>query len=139
MRTVYVDTGAFLAIMRSRDRSHSVMAEHLRSLRAEDALLVTSDAVIGETTTRLRYDAGMDAMMRFKGLLGDAEEFGTLRVRDSDAMLRRAAFALLEQYANLALSYADAMGVAVARDLRADAVFGLDNDFRVMGLIVEPG
>ncbi len=36
------------------------------------------------------------------------------------------------------LSYADGIGAAIAEERRVDAVFGLDNDFRVMGFALEP-
>lgn len=44
----------------------------------------------------------------------------------------------MERYEGLALSYADAVGAVVARRVRADAVFALDNNFRIMGFTVEP-
>jgi transcription-repair coupling factor (superfamily II helicase) len=50
----------------------------------------------------------------------------------------RNAFAIMAQHADLTLSYADAMGAAVAREVSAAAVLGLDHDFRILGFALEP-
>ncbi len=137
-RVVYVDTGAFIALVWTRDRHHLTVRAQYERLRAERARLVTSDPVIGETATRLRYDAGLPAASAFASIVRDASVAGTLVVRESDADLRARAFAVMARYDGLALSYADCVGAAVAEEIRADAVLGLDNDFRVMGFRLEP-
>ena len=138
MRTVYVDTGAFIAMLWSRDHHHETVRTHYRRLREERARLITSDPVIAETATRLRYDANLAAAQTFGAVVRDAAAAGTLVVRDSDADLRARAFDLMGRYDELPLSYADCIGAAVASEIRADAVFGLDNDYRVMGFALEP-
>ncbi len=137
-RTLYVDTGAFIALLWRRDRAHRRVGAHFTRLRAAGDLLVTSEPVIGETATRLRYDAGLQAALAFQRILEDAIADGSLRVREGDPRLRTAAFAVMARYADLRLSYADCVGAAVAREIRADALFGLDEDFRIMGFALEP-
>jgi predicted nucleic acid-binding protein len=100
--------------------------------------LVTSEPVVAETVTRLRYDAGLPLALSFRDVVQRAVVQGFLTVRESGDDLRRSAFGVLAQYADLRLSYADAVGAVIAREPRVDAVFGLDNDFRVMGLTLEP-
>lgn len=137
-RTVYVDTGAFIALLWTRDRHHSLVRAQYERLRAERARLVTSDPVIAETATRLRYDAGLLAARTFASIVREATDAATLAVRESDADLRARAFAVMARYNGLALSYADCVGAAVAEEVRADAVLGLDDNFRVMGFHLEP-
>ena len=138
MRTIYVDTGAFIALLWSRDRDHRAMRARYARLREERARLVTADPVISETATRLRYDAGLNAAQTFGAVIREAVGAGTLFVRESDAELRARAFDVMTRYDALQLSYADCVGAAVASELRADAVLGLDNDFRIMGFALEP-
>lgn len=138
MRTVYADTGAFIALLWARDQDHGRVREHFLRLRREGDLLVTSEPVIAETATRLRYDAGVATALAFHEALEGAEAAGTLRVRYGDARLRWAAFEVMRRYRDLRLSYADCVGAAVAREMRVDAVFGLDADFRAMGFVLEP-
>jgi uncharacterized protein len=134
---VYVDSGAFIALLRRKDRDHERVVKHLVRLREAGDRLVTSDAVVSETATRLRYDVGVDGALAFRHLLDAAGR--QLLVRDSDATTRAAAFDLMAGYADLRLSYADCVGCVVARSVRASAVFGLDDDFRVLGFALEPG
>lgn len=137
MRVVYVDTGAWIALLWSRDRAHGKVADHVRGMD-RGSLLVTSDAAVAETATRLRYDAGLAATLAFYHYLEEALAIGRLRIRDTDAALRRQAFAVMKQHGDLMLSYADCIGAAVAREVGASAVLGLDNDFRILGFTLEP-
>lgn len=122
-----------------RDRAHRRVRTHFLRLRRDGDLLVTSDPVIAETATRLRYDAGLQAALEFQRIMENSVSAGSLRVRDADPRLREAAFGVMARYGDLRLSYADCVGAVVAREIRADAVFGLDEDFRVMGFSLEPG
>jgi predicted nucleic acid-binding protein len=137
VRIVYVDTGAWIALLWMRDRAHQKVAHHFRGI-AKSSQLVTSEPAIAETATRLRYDAGLPATLAFHRYLEEAVKLGMLRIRDTDPALRRQAFAIMEQHGDLTLSYADCIGAAVAREVRASAVLGLDNDFRVLGFALEP-
>lgn len=137
-RLLYADTGAFIALLYARDSAHTQISAHLRVLATAGDRLITSEPVISETVTRLRYDAGLRQVLAFRDVVQRAVAQNFLSIRESSADLRRSAFGVLEQYEALRLSYADAVGAVVAREGRADAVFGLDSDFRVLGFALEP-
>jgi predicted nucleic acid-binding protein len=137
-RLLYADTGAFIALIFRRDQAHQSVSDHFRKLRASGDRLVTSEPVVAETVTRLRYDVGLPAVRAFRALVEQAGDRGTLVVRESDVKLRAAAFDVLNRFADLRLSYADAVGAAIAEQRRVDAVLGLDHDFRIMGFTLEP-
>jgi uncharacterized protein len=107
-------------------------------LRDAGDVLLTSNLVVSETATRLRYDAGLAAALAFRGLLEEAVHAGHLLVRHADAQLDGRAWDLLERYPGLTLSFTDCVGAVTATEGRAAAVFGLDNDFRVLGFTLEP-
>lgn len=134
-----VDTGAFIALLWRRDRAHTLVTEAFGELRRDGRRLVTCDPVIGETATRLRYDVGLDTVLRFHELVEQASTIGDLEIVESSAATRSAAFALMGRFDGLSLSYADAVCAAVGRDRGADTVFGLDADFRVLGFDLVPG
>jgi predicted nucleic acid-binding protein len=138
VKRVYVDTGAFIALIWQRDRDHDRVSSAFRNLRGRAVILVTSAAVVSETATRLRYDAGLAAVAAYRSVLDRAEAQRALLIRPTDAVLRGTAFDLMERYADLRLSFADAVGAAVARDEQADTVLALDDDFRALGFTVEP-
>ena len=107
-------------------------------MRAAGDVLLTSDLVVSETATRLRFDAGLEAALAFRGLLEEAIEAGRLIVRHADAELDARAWDLMERNPGLTLSFTDCVGAVTATEGRAAAVFGLDNDFRVLGFSLEP-
>jgi predicted nucleic acid-binding protein len=94
--------------------------------------------VIAETATRLRYGAGLKPALTFRDLIEHAEAVGRLNVRRSDADVESRAWAVMEQYADRALSFTDCVGAVTARDASADAVFGLDTHFAMLGFALEP-
>ncbi len=114
------------------------MRDALAAVRADASRLVTCDPVIGETATRLRYDAGLAEAMAFHELVQQAVTAGQLDVVESSVELRSEAFDLMGRFDGLSLSYADAVGAAVAKRHDATTVLGLDNDFRVLGFHLVP-
>ena len=93
---------------------------------------------MSETATRLRFDAGLEAALAFRSLLEEAVEAGRLIVRHADAELDARAWDLMERSPGLTLSFTDCVGAVTATEGRVAAVFGLDNDFRVLGFPLEP-
>jgi predicted nucleic acid-binding protein len=138
VRVVYADSGAFIALLWRRDRAHGRVRDHYATLREGGDVLLTSDLVVSETATRLRFDAGLAAAVAFRELLEAAVAAGRLIVRHADSDLDARAWDLMERYPDLTLSFTDCVGAVTATEGRAAAVFGLDNDFRVLGFKLEP-
>ena len=136
---VYADSGAFIALLWRRDRAHARVRDHYTALREAGDVLLTSDLVVSETATRLRFDAGLAAALAFRSLLEEAVAAGRLIVRHADAELDARAWDLMERHPGLTLSFTDCVGAVTATEGRAAAVFGLDNDFRALGFPLEPG
>ena len=138
MRIVYADTGAFIALLWRRDRAHERVRDHYRELRTAGDVLLTSNLVVAETATRLRFDAGLDVAVAFRELLDAAVAAGRLIVRHTDPEVDATAWALMERHPDARLSFTDCVGAVTAAEGRAAAVFGLDHDFRVLGFTLEP-
>ena len=114
------------------------MRDHYGKLREERATLLSSNLVIAETATRLRYDAGLPTALAFRSLIEEGVSAGVLALRYADAELDARAWELMAQYAALTLSFTDCVGAVTAREARADTVFGLDADFTRLGFALEP-
>ena len=138
MRVVYVDTGALIGLIWQRDQHHERVVATYRRLQASRDALLTTNLVIAETATRLRYDAGLPVALRFREALGDIVASGRLVIRYVDSDLSERAWETMAQYADLTLSFADCAGAVAAREAKADAVFGLDSDFLALGFALEP-
>lgn len=133
-----MDTSALIALIWRRDRAHERVREHYGRLRERRDGLLTSNLVLAETATRLRYDAGLPAALAFRDLVEEAADGGSIVVRYADAELDGRAWAVMEQYSDRSLSFVDCVGAVTAREAGAAAVFGLDADFTVLGFALEP-
>jgi uncharacterized protein len=138
VRVVYVDSSALVALLWRRDRSHVRVRDHYFRLRNQKDLLLTSNLVVSETATRLRYDAGLIAALGFRTLIEEGAAAGSLEIRYADSELEGKAWRIMERYSDRALSFADCVGAVTAREGSAAAVFGLDADFAALGFALEP-
>lgn len=139
MRAVLVDTGAWIALL-SRDDQYAERARaHYRELAAEGARLVTTNYVVDETATRLRYGAGLEAALGYRRMLDESVTQRRLRIAWIEESIEREAWRVLEQYRDVALSLTDATTGAVARRSKITEIFGFDSVFEALGLIVLPG
>ena len=139
MRSVVVDTGAWIALLSRADQHAGAAAERYRVLSAEGARLVTTNDVVDETATRLRYGAGLDAALAYRRMLDDTVKTRRLRIAWVDETIEREAWRLLEQYRDVTLSLTDATTAVAARRARIGEIFGFDRDFEALGLVVLPG
>ncbi len=99
---------------------------------------MTTSYVVDETATRLRYDLGLEHALRFRDTVKAAERARRLRVVWIDRRLDGTAWSILEQYADVPLSFTDATTVAVARSRRIREIFAFDEDLEAVGLVVGP-
>ncbi len=139
MRHVIVDTGAWIALLSRGDRHAAPAADRYRALSEEGARLTTTNYVVDETATRLRYGAGVDAALAYRRMLDDSIQARRLRITWVDETIEREAWRVLEQYRDVPLSLTDATTAVAARRARIGEVFGFDRDFEALGLVVLPG
>ena len=124
---IFVDTGAFIALMRKKDRHHEAASRFM----VDPPLLVTSDYVVDETATVLLTRVSRQAAERF------VEGIGSSRLLRLE-MVGKEGFAqarsLFLQYHDKDWSFTDCSSLAVAKRLNLDQVFAFDRHFEQMGL-----
>ncbi|MFQ5739238.1 MAG: type II toxin-antitoxin system VapC family toxin [Acidobacteriota bacterium] len=127
MKKVFVDTGAWYALVDGRDPDHKSIVQ---ALRRDRGLLLTSNYVFDEAITLLRYRCSHRSAQR----LGEALRGGALaqivRVSTGD---EEQAWTTFVRYGDKTLSFTDCTSFAVMRRLKLRKVIGLDRDFRRMG------
>src|SRR5436190_5231487 len=112
---------------------HERARRHYERRLAEGARFITTNYVVDETATRLRYDAGLGAALTFRRALDRATSEHRMKIAWIDARLEREGWAILERFADVLLSLTDATSAAVAGRAKAHEVFGFDADFRALG------
>lgn len=101
--------------------------------------MLTTNYVVDESATRLRYDSGLHAALAFRSMLQAAGRTGSLRILWVDPRTEAQGWDLLARSADVRLSLTDAISAAVARRSRIGRIFGFDEDFRALGFDLLPG
>ncbi len=117
-----LDTGPLVAVLDDTDQWHSWSAPRLRQLNEP---LWTCGAVLSETSFLIGRHS--PAVARLRGLVLD----GVIRPVTEDARLWNRSLALMERYANVPMSFADACLVALAESIPGARLFTLDRDFLI--------
>ena len=71
---IFVDTGAWIAVTDASDQYYYQAVKIYALLKRQRKRFVTTDYVIDETVTRLRYDAGHSSALRYLDLIALAQE-----------------------------------------------------------------
>jgi len=100
--------------------------------------LFTSDYVLDETLTRLRYDHGWKVARDFYTQIETAERDRLLTLLQVDRDVWNVALDLLGQYADQDLSVTDCTSVVLAQRVPVDEMFAFDHHFHRLGLVVQP-
>jgi uncharacterized protein len=135
--TAFVDSGAWIALNLPADALHERATRALTDLGS--ARLVTSSDVVDESITRCRYEGGMRSAERLRRSIRAAVEMGRIEFVWAEANIYDEAWTLLEQFADIKLSFTDATSAVIAKRAKADYIFGFDSDFRALGFQLIPG
>lgn len=135
-RLTFVDAGAWIALLDSTDRNAARAAAWFRADRGRR--LITSNYVLDEAATRLRYDAGLPHALQLRDRVREAITLGKLGCIWVDEAVERDAWAILERYADIKLSFTDATTAVIARSQKIQAIFGFDRDFEALGFQLVP-
>ena len=129
---IFVDSGAWIALFSRRDQFHTEARAVQDSLRQQRAKLLTTDYIIDETVTRLRYDAGFQAADSFFCTIERAEGTDDLVVATIDRPTFEQAKRLFRQYSSEKLSFTDCTSFVVCQTYGISAAF--DQHFPIMGI-----
>lgn len=136
----FIDTGGFIAVMNDRDPAHERAVEFWNLALEGGKHLVTSNFVVAETYTWMRYRK--DPRIRPKAFtfleLLEQIQPPVLRIVHATASMDRQARALLKKHQDLPLSYCDALSAVIADQLCVDHIFTFDQHFLALGKLIKP-
>lgn len=131
---IFVDTGAWIAILNPNDQYHREAITIYNNLRDQEIQLLTTDYVIDETVTRLRYDTNHLVAVAFLEFIGNAEIAGGLTIVEIDKDMFEKAKALFRQYDSARLSFTDCTSFVVCQENNIFEAFAFDQHFSMMGI-----
>lgn len=133
MRHLFVDTGAWYALVDRKDPDH----ESARRFFERNKLpLVTTNFIFDETVTLLRKRLGWTTAHEFGRRLKDSEFVGLLSVAESD---EERAWDIFRKYRDHDFSYTDCTSFAVMQRLAIKTAFTFDGHFASMKFTAVPG
>lgn len=138
IRAIFVDSGAWIALVKRNDRMHLLARQYYETLYTRGTGFITSNYVVDETVTRLRYDVGLEAARDFRSRLIALTGIGRARIVWIDEGMEAEGWRIMEQYADVPLSLTDATSAVVARAVHSTRIFGFDAHFGALGFVVEP-
>jgi len=133
---IFVDSGAWIALLDQRDQFHERALRFQRELaRGTHGRLVTTDYVLDEAVTYLRLHAGGDAIREFRRLLAESESIQIVWT-SSDRFWE--AWQRLERRTDKRWSLTDCLSFVTMESLGIAKAFGFDSDFGQAGFDLLP-
>jgi predicted nucleic acid-binding protein len=134
---IFIDSGGFIALAYKDD------AEHLKAVRYYDSVkdivsFCTTNFIVAETYTWLRYHASHSAAVGFLDVVEKSASQGELMIIQVDLMIEEKARKILKKYADQSFSYVDATSFVVLDLLGIDEVFGFDSHYLMFGKNLRP-
>lgn len=135
MRSVFVDTSAFVALRNSAEAEHGRARAALSELIDAGATLYTSNYVFAETYTALLVRVGREEAVEWGRRFRAGAAIELVRL---EAAVEDAAWKILERHGDKRWSYVDATSFAQIERDRGSEAFAFDVHFAQRGLRVLP-
>ena len=121
-----------------RDQFHKQAASYYQKLSRKRVPLVTSNYVLVETYTRIRYDDGHAKALKCHSLIQEAIKVGRLHLEWVTPTIHQEAWDMFEDYADQVFSFVDCTSFVIARRAGVKEAFAFDQHFNTMGFTLIP-
>jgi predicted nucleic acid-binding protein len=135
MNGVFVDTGGWMACADRADPAHPACTAARDAALEAGATLITTDFVVDETLTLIRFRLGLTAANAWWQQIDGSARLRWERV-EHDRFEK--AHSLFFQYRDKDLSFTDCTSIAVMRELKLTSVITTDRHFHQVGFDVLP-
>lgn len=138
MKLVFVDSSAWIAVCVEVDKYHQIAKKYYSELIYQNAMFITSNYVLSETYTRIRYDVSYSKAIKTHQIISEAINKKKLNIVWIDKKIDDAAWDIFKKYSEQTLSIVDCTTIAIVKKLKIDEIFAFDDDFLKVGLNVQP-
>jgi predicted nucleic acid-binding protein len=133
---IFVDTWAWYALADTRDADHEAAQKANERLIDRGHTFVTTNFVLAEALTLIRYHLHHAAAVRFWHTLRDLIAAGLVELVRVSEPQEHAAWEIFERYGDQKFSYADCTSFAVMDDLGLSHAFTADRHFATCGYVL---
>jgi len=135
IKELFVDTGAWLAILDPRDKYHHVAVAFYQKALAHYAQLLLTNLVATETYVNVLRNAGHRKAISFLNII---EQSSSVQCIWSNRELESQARDILRRYDDQDFSYTDAVSFALMQQRELTGAFAFDRHFSVVGFTLFP-
>ncbi len=135
---IFVDTSAFLALVNEKDNNHTEAIHFLERIKnggVKIKKIVTSDYIIDETLTRIRYSVGHQEAVEWGR---DILSSNVVEKVEVGGEMFELAWELFQAYNDKKLSFTDCTSFAIMKKKGIEKAFSFDEDFGRMGFVGLP-
>lgn len=127
---LFVDTSAWLALNDRNDQYHNKAAAKSSEIKKQRIELITSEYILDESITLIRYRVSHQAAVIF----GDSLlESSIVRIEEVTNEDRLKAWEMFKRYEDKELSFTDCASFVFMKHLRLQKAFTFDEHFKQMG------
>lgn len=135
---IFVDTSAFLALANEKDNKHVAAKQFLEDIKNGKIRvknIITSDYIIDETITRIRYSVGHKEAVEWGKDILASKVIEKIEIQKEIFGL---AWELFQTYEDKKLSFTDCTSFALMKKKGIGKVFSFDEDFARLGFFLIP-
>jgi len=138
MKQLFVDTGAWVALNNKKDKYHSDAVRANKDFLDRGYFYVTSDYILDETYTLLRYDVGHKRAVEFGAEIKSLQQMGKIRIVYINLDILGKAWEIFEKYSDKDFSFTDCTSFSAMEILGIREAFSFDKHFEQSGFIRLP-
>jgi len=127
---IFVDTSAWLALNDKNDQSHNKAITKSSEIKRQRIELITSEYIIDESVTLIRYRVSHKAAVIFGDSLINSNIVKILDIINED---RLKAWELFKKYEDKDFSFTDCTSFVLMTKLRLQKAFTFDEHFKRIG------
>lgn len=135
VKRLFVDTGAWLAVIDPKDQHHQSASVFYRQVLQAHRRLITTNLVVAETYVNLRRSLSHAAAIGFLDII---EQSSRIECIWSNPDLEDQARQILRKYADQDFSYVDAVSFALMQEIEITEAFAFDRHFTTAGFVCVP-
>lgn len=126
---VFIDTGAFCALVNARDKDHSLSKKIMKMLIRKDAELFTSNFILDETYTLIKVRTDVQKAIKFM----DGMEKKDTKILHVSEEIEKMSKSIFRKYADKEFSFTDCTSFVIIEDKELNGAFAFDNHFKEYG------
>ena len=130
MKTLFIDTSGWVAVVNRRDQHYEVAKDFYRQAFKNYAVFLTTNLVVAETYILLRTDCGWATASAWWEKITAS---GKVKIVYADSNATFDAFTLLQKYSDHPFSLTDAVSFVLMKQLKIQDAFAFDNHFTIAG------